>query len=126
MHPIQDGCPDPANRPPLFTGAPLPAGADVVAIQERCVRDRDWVAVPSDLSSGANCRHAGEDIERGAEVIGTGTRLRPQHLGLAASVGAAQLRVYRRLRVAVFDNGNELVMPGLPLGPGQFPPVTGG
>ncbi len=73
-----------------------------------------------DIKPGANIRRAGEDIAAGAEVIAAGTRLRAQHLGLAASVGAAELTVHRRLRVAVFSSGDELIMPGEPLGPGQI------
>jgi len=104
----------------IFTGAPIPAGADTVAIQERCERDGDRVRVPVDTAVGANIRLAGEDITPGAEVIAAGTRLAPQHLGLAASVGCPELRVYRRLRVAIFASGDELVMPGEPLAPGQI------
>ncbi|HYN77704.1 MAG TPA: molybdopterin molybdenumtransferase MoeA, partial [Lamprocystis sp. (in: g-proteobacteria)] len=75
----------------IFTGAPVPPGADAVEIQERCERDGDWVQVPTGVARGANIRRAGEDIGIGAVVIAAGTRLRPQHLGLAASVGAAHL-----------------------------------
>ena len=110
----------PGTAARIFTGAPVPPGADAVEIQERCQRDGDWVQVPAGLVPGTNIRRAGEDIGSGAEVIAAGTRLRPQHLGLAASVGAAHLRVYRQLRVAVFSSGDELVMPGEPLGPGQI------
>lgn len=104
----------------IFTGAPIPAGADTVVVQEVCESDRDWVRVPGGLCAGANIRRAGEDLSAGAEVVPAGTRLGPQHLGLAASVGTAALRVHRRLRVAVFSSGDELVMPGEPLGPGQI------
>jgi molybdopterin molybdotransferase len=98
----------------------MPAGADAVVIQEVCETDGDRVRVPSSIKSGANIRRAGEDIAGGAEIVATGTRLQAQHLGLAASVGAAELGVHRRLRVAVFSSGDELVMPGEPLGPGQI------
>ncbi len=111
---------EPGTAARIFTGAPVPAGADTVVIQERCEQDGDWVRVPGDLSPGANIRQAGEDIQVGAVVIEPGTRLRPQHLGLAASVGAAELVVYRRLRVATFATGDELAMPGTPLGAGQI------
>ncbi len=72
------------------------------------------------VKSGANIRRTGEDIRSGQAIIEAGIRLQPQHLGLAASVGVAQLRVKRRLRVAMFSSGDELVMPGEPLGPGQI------
>ncbi|WP_089725485.1 molybdopterin molybdotransferase MoeA [Candidatus Thiosymbion oneisti] len=104
----------------IFTGAPVPAGADTVVIQESCTIDGDWVQVPPDIEAGANIRRTGEDIAAGSQVIPAGIRLRAQHLGLAASVGAAELTVCRRLRVAVFSSGDELVMPGTPLGPGQI------
>jgi molybdopterin molybdotransferase len=110
---------EPGTAARIFTGAPVPAGADTVVIQERCRRDGDLVEVPTDESRGANVRLAGEDLAMGAEVIATGTRLEAQHIGLAASVGAAELRVYRRLRVALFGSGDELITPGGPLGPGQ-------
>ncbi|NCC29079.1 MAG: molybdopterin molybdenumtransferase MoeA, partial [Gammaproteobacteria bacterium] len=110
--------PDTAAR--IFTGAPVPEGCDTVVVQEICEADGDWVQVPLDCRPNANIRRLGEDIRAGAEVIAAGTRLAPQHLGLAASVGAARIRVRRRLRVAVFSSGDELVMPGEALGPGQI------
>ncbi len=111
---------EPGTAARIFTGAPIPPGADTVVIQERCTRDGDWVEVPADLTPDANIRRAGEDIRAGTAVLAAGMRLRPQHLGLAAGVGAAQLPVYRRLRVAMFATGDELVWPGQALGPGQI------
>lgn len=110
----------PGTAARIFTGAPVPAGADTVVIQEICERTDDQVRIPLDCQAGANIRRTGEDIRAGAEVIGTGTRLAPQHLGLAASVGIAELVVKRRLRVAIFASGDELVSPGQALGPGQI------
>ena len=111
---------EPGTAARIFTGAPVPDGADAVVIQEVCKADGDRVQVPLDIKPGANIRRAGEDIEAGSRVIKAGTRLQAQHLGLAASVGTAELSVHRRLRVAVFSSGDELVMPGVPLGPGQI------
>lgn len=110
----------PGTAARIFTGAPIPPGADAVVVQEVCEPDGDWVRVPPGIQPGANIRRAGEDIQRDQEVIGTGTRFQPQHLGLAASVGVAELSVYRRLEVAVLSSGDELRMPGEPLGPGQI------
>jgi len=111
---------EPGTAARIFTGAPIPAGADTVVIQEVCETDGKRVSVPMGIAAGANIRRAGEDIEAGSEVVPSGCRLAAQHLGLAASVGVAELSVYRRLRVAVFSSGDELVMPGEPLGPGQI------
>ena len=104
----------------IFTGAPLPEGADAVVIQENCARDGDMVCFDGPIASGDNTRPRANDIEAGTEVLAAGVRLRPQELGLAASVGLAKLPVYRRLRVAIFSSGDELVAPGEPLGPGAI------
>ena len=102
----------------IFTGAPLPAGADTVVMQELCEVHGDEVVVNHVPTSGEAVRRGGSEIELGAVVIGAGVRLTPAHLGLAASVGIAQLPVLRRVRVALFSTGSELVMPGEPLPPG--------
>ena len=111
---------EPGTAARIFTGAPVPTGADTVVIQEHCKRDGDWVQIPAGTQAGGNIRRAGEDLRAGVEAIPAGTRLGPQHLGLAASGGAAQLTVYRRLRVAVLASGDELIAPGKPLAPGQI------
>jgi molybdopterin molybdotransferase len=98
----------------------VPEGCDTVVIQEVCEAAEDSVRVPLDCKPGANIRRIGEDIRAGARIIDAGTRLAPQHLGLAASVGVARIQVFRRLRVAVFSSGDELAMPGEPLGPGRI------
>jgi len=111
---------EPGTAARIFTGAPVPVGADTVVIQESCTAEGDWVRLPADLEPGANIRRTGEDIAAGSQVLQAGIRLRAQHLGLAASVGSTGLSVRRRLRVAIFSSGDELVMPGAPLGPGQI------
>jgi molybdopterin molybdotransferase len=111
---------EPGTAARIFTGAPVPAGADAVVIQEVCEMDGERLRIDKIPEPGANIRRAGEDIRQGGEVLGRGTRLQPQHLGLAASVGVAELSVYRRLKVAIFCSGDELVMPGGELGPGQI------
>ena len=105
----------------IFTGAPIPEGADAVVMQEECMAiDGGAVQIGVAVPPGANIRRRGEDITAGGEVVPAGTRLQPQHLGLAAAVGVAQLRVCRRPRVALFASGDELVMPGNPLSPGKI------
>lgn len=104
----------------IFTGAPVPENADTVIIQEVCEQDGDHVVIKELPKAGANVRKAGEDITAGREIISHGTKLAPQHLGLAASVGVGEVTVYRRLKVALFTSGSELVMPGTPLGAGQI------
>ena len=104
----------------IFTGAPIPAGADAVVMQEACEQAGDHVTINRLPVIGANIRRAGEDTREGDEILPAGIRIEPQHMGLLASVGVARVSVYRRLRVALFSSGDELVMPGRPLGPGQI------
>ena len=104
----------------IFTGAPMPAGADAVVMQEQAAPDGDRVRIGAVPAPGEWIRRVGEDIRRGATVLAAGTRLTPQALGLAASVGLATLPVRPRLRVACFFTGDELVMPGEPLPPGAI------
>jgi molybdopterin molybdotransferase len=96
----------------IFTGAPMPEGADTVFMQEDVRLDGDKVVLPTGLKPGANVRPAGEDIAAGAAALKAGQRLRPQDVALAAAFGLTQLDVVRRLRVAVFSTGNELAAPG--------------
>jgi molybdopterin molybdotransferase len=106
----------------IFTGAPVPPGADAVVMQEDCVaQDDGTVRVQTVPRAGQNIRRAGEDIARGAVVLRAGTRLTPAALGLAASIGLARLSVARRPRVALLSTGDELVMPG-EVAPQQLPP----
>ncbi len=102
----------------IFTGAPLPSGADTVAMQEDCRAEADCVVLPTTLKRGDNTRKAGEDVALGSMVLVAGTRLRPQELGIAAAVGRAELAVRRPLRVAVFSTGDEVREPGTALPPG--------
>lgn len=99
----------------IFTGAPMPAGADTVFMQEDVRLDGDGVVLPSGLEQGSNRRLAGEDVGRGEVIIRAGRRLRPQDLALAAAAGIERLPVRRKLRVAVFSTGNELAEPGATL-----------
>lgn len=110
----------PGTAARIFTGAPLPPGADAVVMQEMCGVEGDQVVVRHKPRTGEWIRRAGEDIRAGSRILARGARLTPQACGLAASVGLAQLPVYRRLRVAVFFTGNELVMPGEPLPQGAI------
>lgn len=102
----------PGTAARIFTGAMIPAGADAVVMQEMCAADGDAVIINHAPKSGEWIRRAGEDIQAGKEILPMGTRLQAQHLGLAASVGLANLPVLRKLRVAVFFTGDELAMPG--------------
>lgn len=110
----------PGSAARIFTGAPVPAGADAVVMQELCAHEAGHVTVNHRPHEGEWITRRGADIARGARVLAAGTRLRPQDVGLAASVGAARLTVWRRLRVALFSTGAELVMPGEPLPEGAI------
>jgi molybdopterin molybdotransferase len=96
----------------IFTGAPMPEGADTVFMQEDVRLEDGNVVVPAGLGRGANVRPAGEDIPLGHVALKTGQRLRPQDVALVAAFGLTKIAVSRRIRVAVFSTGNELVSPG--------------
>ena len=110
----------PGTAARIFTGAPLPAGADAVVMQELCDRQGENVIINTRVEAGENVRRAGEDIAQGADVLVAGSRLRPQELGLLASIGTGVVPVSRRLKVATFFTGDELVEPGAALAPGQI------
>jgi molybdopterin molybdotransferase len=99
----------------IFTGAPMPAGADTVFMQEDCSVDGDHVVVPPGLSRGANRRLAGEDIRAGAVALRAGRRLSAQDVALSAALGLTELDLKRRVRVALFSTGDEIAEPGAPL-----------
>jgi molybdopterin molybdotransferase len=99
----------------IFTGAPMPAGADTVFMQEDCRIDGAHVIVPPGLSRGANRRLAGEDIGVGAVALRAGRRLSAQDIALAAALGLTAVEVKRRVRVALFSTGDEIAEPGSPL-----------
>lgn len=109
---------EPGSVARIFTGAPLPPGADAVVMQELCEHAGEGVVINHVPRVGESIRRAGSEITAGDTVLPAGTRLGAQEIGLAASVGIAQVPVLRRVRVALFSTGDELVMPGEPLPPG--------
>lgn len=123
---IQAGAPaqapiEPGHAVRIFTGAPMPEGADTVFMQEDVRLDEAGsVVLPPGLKPGANVRPAGEDIAAGTLALPAGQRLRPQHIALAAAFGLTRLEVRRRIRVAVFSTGNEVVPPGAPRAAAQL------
>jgi molybdopterin molybdotransferase len=104
----------------IFTGAPVPVGADAVLMQEDCMAEGEAVWINKVPRPGENIRRAGEDIKAGTQILAAGTRFTAAEMGLAASVGLAELPVFKRLKVACFFTGDELVAPGSPLAPGQI------
>jgi molybdopterin molybdotransferase len=110
----------PGSAARIFTGATVPAGADAVVMQEQAEVAGDEVTIVHRPQAGEWITARGADIRAGSVILPAGTRLTPQALGLAASVGCAQLEVRRRVRVAVFFTGDELAMPGEPLKPGAI------
>jgi len=110
----------PGTAARIFTGAPIPLGADCVMMQEHCRVEDDTVIISHPLHAGQNIRACGEDVKSGVTILDAGIKLRPQDLGLAASIGLARLPVYRPLRVAIFCTGDELTAPGTDLMPGKI------
>ena len=111
---------EPGSAARIFTGAQVPAGADAVVMQELCTPVDGGVRIDAAPTSGQSIRRRGEDVQRDATVLRAGLRLGPQALGMAASVGAATLKVGARPRVALFSTGDELAMPGEALKPGAI------
>lgn len=111
---------EPGSAARIFTGAPIPTGADAIVMQEFCAAEGDQVVVKKVPERDAWIRRRASDIAKGAQILAAGVRLRPQDTGLAASVGIAKLPVRRRVRLGLFFTGDELVMPGDPLPPGRI------
>lgn len=95
----------------IFTGAPVPDGMDTIFMQEDIALDGEQVILPAGIKQGANRRKQGEDVVEGDIIIRTGQLLRAQEIGLAASVGMGELKVYTRLRCAIFSTGDEVADP---------------
>ncbi len=110
----------PGTAARIFTGAPIPPGADAIVMQEFCAADGEAVTIQKVPQKDAWIRRRASDIAKGAQVLAAGIRLRPQDTGLAASVGIRTLPLYRRVRMGLFFTGDELVMPGDPLPPGRI------
>lgn len=106
----------------IFTGAPIPAGADAVIQQELTAPSPDGEFIPmlAAIAPGHNIRMAGSDVQAGSLVVARGTELGPAEIAVAAAIGAARVEVTRQPRVAIIGTGDELVEPGQPLGPGQI------
>jgi len=104
----------------IFTGAPMPEGADTVMMQEDCTLADGKVTLKPGIKLGANSRRAGEDVAKGAVALAAGRRLKPADLGLAAALGHDRLTVRQKLRVALISTGDEVREPGTPLPPGAI------
>jgi molybdopterin molybdotransferase len=111
---------EPGTAARIFTGAPIPPGADTVVMQEFCEVEGDFITIRNEPAKGEWVRRAASDIKKGGEILAAGKRLLPQDTGLAASVGIKTLPVYRRVKLGLFFTGDELVMPGEPLAPGRI------
>lgn len=106
----------------IFTGAPVPPGADAILIQENAERSGDQISgLPKAPTSGQHIRPAGSDFREGMVLLHAGTCLNPAHIGLAVLGGHAMLPVARKVRIALLSTGNELVAAGQPIAPGQLP-----
>lgn len=110
---------EPGTAARIFTGAPLPEGADAVVMQEECERDGERVRLCRAVARGEHVRPPAHDVACGATVLPAGHRMRPQDVAIAAATGATRLTVRRRPRVAIFSTGDELALPGAVLAPGH-------
>ena len=111
---------EPGTAARIFTGAPIPPGADAIVMQEHTAVEGDRVVLKKKPKQGEWIRRVGSDVRKGGEILPAGKRLLPQDTGLAASVGIKTLPVFRRIRLGLFFTGDELVMPGEPLAPGRI------
>jgi molybdopterin molybdotransferase len=111
---------EPGTAARIFTGAPIPAGADAVVMQEHASTEGEYVLLKKKPGQGQWIRLTGSDVKKGGEILPVGKRLLPQDAGLAASVGIRTLPVFRKVRLGLFFTGDELVMPGEPLAPGRI------
>lgn len=102
----------PGSAARIFTGAPVPPGADSVVPQEQCTTDGKQVTIEAGVRCGQHIRRAGEDIAIGSTFIEGGSRISPQTMGVIAANGIATLSLFRRLKVALLSTGDELMMPG--------------
>ncbi|MBN1246576.1 MAG: molybdopterin molybdotransferase MoeA [Anaerolineae bacterium] len=109
----------------IMTGAPMPEGADAVIPFEDTAQDGDTVKLYAEVTAGENVRLAGEDVKAGTQVLWSGTRLRPQELGMLAALGRNEVSVIRRPRVAILATGDELVAIDAPLTPGKIRNANG-
>ena len=110
----------PGDAVRIFTGAPMPAGADAVVMQEDVTRDRDEIAINTDVEAGEFIRRRGCDLAEGQRIVAKGERIRAATLGLLASQGIAEVAVGDEVRAAIVSTGDELVQPGGKLEPGQI------
>ncbi|MGH8669578.1 MAG: molybdopterin molybdotransferase MoeA [Burkholderiales bacterium] len=111
---------EPGSVARIFTGAPIPPGADAVVMQEHTTVGNNEVVINRIPQPGEWIRYLGSDVKQGGEILAAGKRLLPQDTGLAASVGIKTLPVFRKVRLGLFFTGDELVMPGEPLPPGRI------
>lgn len=110
----------PGTSARIFTGAPIPEGADAVIMQEQVEVSGEYIEFDTRPGRGANIRPVGNDILRGDQVLNRGDRIRAQDIGLAASIGLGTLPVYRKLKVGIFFTGDELIEPGEALASGKI------
>ena len=110
----------PGTAARIFTGAPLPEGADTVLMQEDCLAEGDFVTIQRVPKTGQHVRPQAGELRAGQAILSSGTRLTPACLGLVASVGIGRVKVWRKLKIAIFFTGSELRVPGEILAPGQI------
>jgi molybdopterin molybdotransferase len=110
------------NAARIFTGAPIPNGANTVVMQEECTlsEDKSQITVKRAINLNENIRPTGNDILKDNVILSSGRQIKPQDISLAASVGVGELVVFKKIKVGVFFTGDELVEPGNPLTPGKI------